>query len=89
MNRDLHRESCFKDEYGIEAQIHSQCWFNPDKTYDRVKIDFMINGKNYSLVEYMKGNATDYVFLLNGMEKLHFDKFIDAEKKLVEILKEK
>lgn len=94
--RDSLREKSFKDSYGFNVHIRATT-FN-DENWDWVMCTLNFRdplGKNYGLVEYfMPGsdNGTDYVeFEYETKDgkfvKRKFEKFLDAEVAMVELMR--
>lgn len=83
--RDEIREELFNSAYGFKPQIHVFYELNADKTFRLFRLRFVYNQREISLTEYYDGNTnmTDYCQLSN---QENFDKFVDAERRVKEIL---
>lgn len=92
---DKLREANFKDVYGISAKIWVTNYNDEKWNWDMCVLNFKDElGKNYGLVEYFKegeDNGTKTVIFEYesklGFHKKEFDRFIDAEKEMVKIMK--
>lgn len=96
--RDMLREKLFKDCYGIDSIIHVINYNDTNWDWDLCVLIFRDTlGKNYGLVEHFKDgldNSTKFVYFeyedKSGkfcQEK--FEKFIDAEEAMVELIKKR
>ena len=83
---DLLREKIMNDVYGVDVKVYCQFWGDPkvgliDKYYCRFVTP---KGKEYKIEELLDGNnATKEIIF--GDEK--FSRYIDAELKLVELVR--
>lgn len=94
--KDRIRERNFKDVYGLECHIEVTNYNDDNWNWDMCVLNFKDSiGKTYGLIEYFKSrddNSTDHVDLEyedkdGKFTKETFDKFIDAELRMVEIMK--
>ena len=85
--QDKAREDIFASTYGLRPRVYIYYELNDDKTYKIFRLRFNYKEKDYTLTEYYDGNSnlTDYCTLTGTDEK--FDRFVDAEIKLVELMK--
>jgi hypothetical protein len=85
--RDTAREGLFKSAYSVTPEIYIKYEMNDDGTFKTFTIKFKDKGREWILEEIYNGNSnlTDYC-TLTGIDR-KFDKFIDAELKLVELIK--
>jgi hypothetical protein len=86
--RDLVREELFKSEYKIKPTVHIKYEVNDDGTFKTFTLNFGHKDKCWILEEVYKENTnlTDYCTLTGTDER--FKRFIDAELKLVELIKD-
>jgi len=89
--RDLVREDLFNSAYGVKPVVHIKYEMNDDKTFKSFTLKFEYKDKEWIMHEEYKDNTnmTDYVTLTGVEEKFVNPKgaFNDAEKKLVEMMK--
>ena len=86
--RDFARENLFISYYGLKPKVYINYELNPDNTFKTFTLKFTYKDKEYILTEYYKDNTnlTDYC-TLTGIED-RFNRFVDAELKLVSIMKD-
>ncbi len=85
--RDLVREDLFNNAYKIKPEIYISYDLNDDNTFKIFALRFILNNKDWILTEYYDGNKNLTNFCtLTGIKET-FKRFIDAEKRLVEIIK--
>lgn len=84
---DPAREELFNSSYKIKPSINIKYDVNPDGTFKTFTLKFVHKDKEWILEEVYKGvsNMTDYCTLTGLDDK--FDKFYQAELKLVELMK--
>lgn len=91
--RDKYKESCFKDAYGVRAEIETTNFIDSDGNWIKVIAKFKTSKNTYGLIEeYNKGvdNSTNSVVLeIDGQTVQCFDKYIDGELALVELIRGK
>jgi len=89
--RDVVREDLFNSSYGLKPTVHIKYEMNDDSTFKTFTLKFNYNDKEWILHEEYKDNTnlTDYVTLTGVEEPFRNQKgaFSDAEKKLVEMMK--
>jgi len=85
--RDFVRGDLFKSAYGIKPKVFIKYELNPDGTFKTFILRFVYKDKEWTLTELYAGttNMTDYCTLTGTDEK--FKRFVDAELKLVEFMK--
>ena len=85
--RDYVRDELFNSDYKIKPEVYIKYEINPDSTFKTFTVLFKHKDKQWILEEIYKGNTnkTDYC-TLTGIEE-RFKRFVDAEKKLVELMK--
>lgn len=90
--RDRTRENNFFQYYKLEATIITTNFNDENFNWDKVILEFIFKGEKYYIVEHFKeneDNSTDFVELMyNGVVR-KFDRFIDAETTMVNLMKEK
>ena len=85
MNRIKELEELFFAQYGIKPKIYKGDFvFNKDYTIKEYKVKI----GDYLLKEELAGNLTQRVILTYKDKREVFDRFIDAERKVVKLLKE-
>lgn len=89
LDRDPYKEASFKDAYGLDAKIASTVILDDNKDYVSAECTF---NSRYRLKEIFKegsDNSTDKVIYTDGVgnETKEFDKYIDAEEHLVDVMK--
>lgn len=84
--RDFVREDLFNSTYGIKPIIYIKYELNSDNTFKTFTLLFQHKDKEWVLEEVYKDNTnlTDFCTLKD--EK--FKRFVDAELKLVSLMKE-
>lgn len=89
--RDKYRESCFYDAYKVKAEIETTNFIDDQGNWNKCILKFKTGNNVYGLIEYFKkglDNSTDYVELeINGIIENQYDKFIDAELGMVDIIR--
>lgn len=89
--RDKYRESCFQDAYKVSADIETTNFLSNDGNWEKCILKFSTKKNIYGLIEIFKqgsDNSTDYVILeKNGKELNRYDRFIDAELELVNLIR--
>ena len=92
------KEKLFLDAYGLETTIAGVSYNDENWDWDKAIIKFCDSlGKNYGLVENFKpgtDNSTDFVELEyenkeGSFVKQKFEKFLDAELAMVELMKKR
>jgi hypothetical protein len=85
--RDKIREELFYAAYGFKPEIWINYELNEDNTFKTFTLKFRWKGKDWILNEVYNGNTnmTDYC-TVTSLED-HFKRFVDAELKLVELMK--
>jgi hypothetical protein len=90
-SRDVYREACFKDAYGIPAKITVTNFLDSNGNWEMCIVSFNYKGLTFGLIEHFKGgadNSTDFVILeKEGKEEGNFKRFVDAELKMVELMR--
>lgn len=96
--RDFLTEKAFKEAYDLVVQIKKTQINDSDWNWVKVSLGFKDSlGKNYGLIEYFKegdDNSTDHVdFEYEGenciWKKETFERFIDAELSMVEMMRKR
>ena len=74
-------EEQFKRVYNRDVEIQNGKEFNEDGTVKKAVAEITSpNGVKYTLTEYMKDNATDFVLLDYGNNKQHrYKNYLEAE----------
>lgn len=83
--RDCVREELFNSSYGIKPTVYLKYELNPDNTFKTFTLLFKHKDKEWVLEEVYKDNTnmTDFCTLAGET----FKRFVDAELRLVEIMK--
>lgn len=93
--RDFMRERMFEDAYNVKARIWVTNFNDENWDWDMCVLNFRDSlGKNYGLIEHFKegkDNSTHHVVLEYETDKgefvkQNFEKFIDAEKSMVQLM---
>jgi hypothetical protein len=85
---DPAREELFNSSYNVKPSVHIKYEMNDDGTFKTFTLNFGHKDKCWILEEVYNGNTnmTDYCTLTGTDEK--FKRFVDAELKVVELMKE-
>ena len=91
-NCRAHEEAILK-RYGKVVRIAGTLELNADGTYKETCLNIeSANGKHYTITEYFKNNDTDYVVtgkVINGWFLEHiFDRYLDAEIQIIDLISE-
>lgn len=95
--QDRMKEKLFKDTYGLDSTIFVTNYNDENWDWDKAVLEF-VDSKNrkYGLIEHFNDgsdNDTNYVELVyqqNGEPEVEtFDRYIDAELQLVELMRRK
>lgn len=85
--RDKIREELFYASYGFKPEVSIKYELNEDSTFKTFTLKFRWRGEDRILEEVYNGhtNMTDYCTLTGVTD--NFKRFVDAELKLVELMK--